>query len=105
MHIRSVQFTVPSNYYTSMSSQLTADFDVDKVLAEMSMQNKIKLLCGKDWWHTEDIPEHGIPSMRLSDGMWRVIVVLQVSNLITHRPQWCSRHTMYISIILPDIND
>ena len=69
MHIRSVQFTVLSNHYTNMSPQLAADFDVDKVLAEMSMQNKIKLLCGKDWWHTEDIPEHGIPSMRLSDGM------------------------------------
>jgi beta-glucosidase len=48
--------------------QLPPNFDVEEVLEKLSMRAKIKLLCGKGWWHTEPIPEFGIPSMRLSDG-------------------------------------
>ncbi|KZP20178.1 glycoside hydrolase family 3 protein [Athelia psychrophila] len=48
--------------------QLTADFDVEELLGRLNMKAKIKLLCGKGWWHTEDVPEFGIPSMRMSDG-------------------------------------
>lgn len=51
-----------------MPNQLTANFDVEEVLGKLNMSAKIKLLSGKGWWHTESIPESGIPSMRLSDG-------------------------------------
>ena len=54
---------------TSYAPPLTADFDVDEVLGRLNMGSKIKLLCGKGWWHTEDVPEFGIPSMRMSDGV------------------------------------
>lgn len=51
-----------------MPQLLTADFDVEDVLGKMNMAAKVKLLCGKGWWHTEPVPEVGIPSMRMSDG-------------------------------------
>ncbi|TRM68227.1 glycoside hydrolase family 3 protein [Schizophyllum amplum] len=47
---------------------LPADFDIDEVISQLSVSQKVKLLCGKGWWHTEPIPEVGIPSMRMSDG-------------------------------------
>ncbi|KAI5827683.1 glycoside hydrolase family 3 protein [Schizophyllum commune Tattone D] len=47
---------------------LPADFDIDEVISKLSVSQKVKLLCGKGWWHTEPVPEVGIPSMRMSDG-------------------------------------
>ena len=77
--------------------QLTDTFDVEEVLAKMKMQEKIKLLSGKDMSYTEAIPEHGIPSMRITDGMCEDITTLPVSDLATHRTKWHSRHPMYVS--------
>ncbi|KAI1806121.1 glycoside hydrolase family 3 protein [Daldinia bambusicola] len=45
-----------------------ADIDVEKVLEKLSMSDKVDLLAGIDFWHTKSLPEHGIPSLRLSDG-------------------------------------
>ncbi|KAJ6539657.1 glycoside hydrolase family 3 protein [Mycena capillaripes] len=42
--------------------------DVDKTLAKLSLSQKVKLLCGSGWWHTEPIPEANVPAMRMSDG-------------------------------------
>ncbi|KAJ7241955.1 glycoside hydrolase family 3 protein [Mycena haematopus] len=42
--------------------------DVDQTLAKLSISQKIKLLSGSGWWHTEAIPEASIPPMRMSDG-------------------------------------
>ncbi|KAG6850899.1 hypothetical protein H0H93_006725 [Arthromyces matolae] len=47
---------------------MAAEFDVEATLAKLSLPNKIKLLTGLGWWHTEPIPEAGVPSIRLSDG-------------------------------------
>ncbi|OTB02776.1 glycoside hydrolase family 3 protein [Hypoxylon sp. CI-4A] len=45
-----------------------ADIDVEHVLKKLSMSDKVDLLAGIDFWHTKGLPEHGIPSLRLSDG-------------------------------------
>ncbi|KAJ6628953.1 glycoside hydrolase family 3 protein [Mycena sp. CBHHK59/15] len=42
--------------------------DVDETLAKLTIPQKIKLLSGSGWWHTEAIPEAGVPAMRMSDG-------------------------------------
>ncbi|KAI0321982.1 glycoside hydrolase family 3 protein [Amylostereum chailletii] len=46
----------------------TSTFDVQETLSKLTMPQKVKLLAGKGWWHTEPIPEAGVPSMRMSDG-------------------------------------
>ncbi|KAE9409914.1 hypothetical protein BT96DRAFT_871714 [Gymnopus androsaceus JB14] len=43
-------------------------FNVEETLSKLSVIQKIKLLTGLGWWHTEPIEEYGIPSMRMSDG-------------------------------------
>ncbi|KUL85005.1 hypothetical protein ZTR_07763 [Talaromyces verruculosus] len=43
-------------------------FDVDAVLAKLKQNDKITLLSGTDFWHTHPIPEHNIPSIRVTDG-------------------------------------
>ncbi|KAA1473453.1 glycoside hydrolase family 3 protein [Dentipellis sp. KUC8613] len=43
-------------------------FDVEKTLAKLTVPQKVKLLAGWGWWHTEAIPEADIPPMRMSDG-------------------------------------
>ncbi|KAJ7682484.1 glycoside hydrolase family 3 protein [Mycena polygramma] len=42
--------------------------DVDQTLAKLTLSQKVKLLCGSGWWHTEAIPEADVPAMRMSDG-------------------------------------
>ncbi|KAH7877108.1 glycoside hydrolase family 3 protein [Lentinula edodes] len=43
-------------------------FNVEETLSKLSVIQKIKLLSGLGWWHTEPVAEYGIPSMRMSDG-------------------------------------
>ncbi|KAK3326451.1 glycosyl hydrolase family 3 N terminal domain-containing protein, partial [Apodospora peruviana] len=45
-----------------------ADIDVEATLKKLSISEKVDLLAGIDFWHTKSLPEHGIPSVRLSDG-------------------------------------
>ncbi|KAK8152912.1 beta-glucosidase [Phyllosticta citrichinensis] len=45
-----------------------APLDVDKVLAELDLNEKISLLSGIDFWHTAPVKRLGIPSIRTSDG-------------------------------------
>lgn len=45
-----------------------ADLDVEGVLSKLTLNEKISLTSGIDFWHTQAIHKHGIPSIRLSDG-------------------------------------
>ncbi|KAI0775382.1 glycoside hydrolase family 3 protein [Irpex lacteus] len=47
---------------------MTSTFDVEATLKKLSLPNKIKLLTGQGWWHTEPVPESGVPAIRTSDG-------------------------------------
>lgn len=50
------------------AAQLQADWAVDDVLDQLTIEEKVSLLAGKDFWHTQDIPRLSIKSIRLSDG-------------------------------------
>lgn len=45
-----------------------AHIDVDKVLKQLTDEEKIKLIAGIDFWHTHKVERLGIPSLRMSDG-------------------------------------
>lgn len=45
-----------------------ASIDIDKLINELTLDEKISLLAGKDFWHTFPIPSKSIPSLRFSDG-------------------------------------
>ncbi|PGH27118.1 hypothetical protein AJ80_01074 [Polytolypa hystricis UAMH7299] len=42
--------------------------DVEKVLSELTLSEKVALTAGLDFWHTVPVPRLGIPSLRMSDG-------------------------------------
>ncbi|OEJ83753.1 Beta-glucosidase [Hanseniaspora osmophila] len=44
------------------------DFNVDRLLTELTLDEKLSLLAGQDWWHTAAIERLNIPSVRVSDG-------------------------------------
>ncbi|KAL6940501.1 hypothetical protein ACO0QE_004405 [Hanseniaspora vineae] len=44
------------------------EFNIDYLLGELTLQEKIKLLAAEDWWHTVAIERLNIPSIRVSDG-------------------------------------
>lgn len=44
------------------------DFDVEKVLSQLTVCEKASLLAGVDHWHTQSIPRLNVPSIRTSDG-------------------------------------
>ncbi|KAJ9639905.1 hypothetical protein H2199_006138 [Coniosporium tulheliwenetii] len=43
-------------------------FNAKSLIEELTLEEKVALTAGKDFWHTADIPRLGIPSIRLSDG-------------------------------------
>ncbi|CAM1501172.1 Fc.00g103340.m01.CDS01 [Cosmosporella sp. VM-42] len=45
-----------------------AEINVEATLKKLSLSEKVDLLAGIDFWHTKALPDHGIPSLRLSDG-------------------------------------
>lgn len=45
-----------------------ADINVEEVLKKLTVNEKCDLLSGVDFWHTKALPQHGIPSLRTSDG-------------------------------------
>ncbi|KAK9311452.1 glycoside hydrolase superfamily [Lipomyces starkeyi] len=42
--------------------------DIEATLAELTAREKISLLAGTDFWHTQGIPRLSIPALRMSDG-------------------------------------
>ncbi|KAJ9607782.1 beta-glucosidase [Cladophialophora chaetospira] len=43
-------------------------FDVDDVLSQLTIAEKVALLSGIDFWHTAPVHRLGVPSIRVSDG-------------------------------------
>ncbi|KAL2831405.1 glycoside hydrolase superfamily [Aspergillus cavernicola] len=44
------------------------DINIEETLQRLSLDDKVALLSGVDFWHTKALPEYGVPSIRLSDG-------------------------------------
>ena len=38
------------------------------IIKKMTLEDKIALCSGKDFWHTKDMPQYGLPSIMMSDG-------------------------------------
>lgn len=42
--------------------------NIEQILENMTLEEKVALCSGKDFWHTKEMMHHGIPSMMMSDG-------------------------------------
>ncbi len=42
--------------------------NIEKILKEMSLEEKIALGSGKDYWHTKEMESHDLPSLMMADG-------------------------------------
>lgn len=51
-----------------MKKLISGDFNIDEVCGQLKLDEKIKLISGKDFWHIAGVPRLGIPSARTSDG-------------------------------------
>ncbi|PWJ47840.1 beta-glucosidase [Quadrisphaera granulorum] len=45
-----------------------APLEPDVVLASLTLEEKASLLDGADFWHTQPLPEHGVPAVMVTDG-------------------------------------
>ena len=39
-----------------------------EIRKDMTLEDKIALCSGKDFWHTKDMPQYGLPSLMMCDG-------------------------------------
>ncbi|TXR56083.1 glycoside hydrolase family 3 C-terminal domain-containing protein [Quadrisphaera setariae] len=53
---------------SSASSHPGAALDPDAVLASLTLEEKASLLDGSDFWHTQGLPERGVPAVMVTDG-------------------------------------
>ena len=44
------------------------NMEIEKVIENMSLEDKIALGSGKDFWNTKEMEQYGIPSMMMADG-------------------------------------
>ena len=44
------------------------DNKIKKILAKMTLEDKISLCNGADFWHSKAMKKYGIPSFMMSDG-------------------------------------
>lgn len=42
--------------------------NIKKIIAEMSLQEKISFCTGADFWSTKELPQFGVPAIQMSDG-------------------------------------
>lgn len=42
--------------------------EIQTILSQMSLKDKIRLCSGADFWHTKAMPKYGIPSFSMADG-------------------------------------
>ena len=42
--------------------------DIDKLISEMTLEEKAGLCSGADFWHTKKVDRLGIPDVMVSDG-------------------------------------
>ena len=47
---------------------MSKNFDVEEILQQLTLDEKISLLAGRDFWHTVPVKRLNIPSIRTSDG-------------------------------------
>lgn len=47
---------------------MTQILDVDALLASLTLEQKASLCSGSDFWHTQGLPDAGIPSVMVTDG-------------------------------------
>lgn len=51
-----------------LAPQIYDDFEVEEVLSQLNVDEKISLLSGVDFWHTAAVHRLGIPTIRVTDG-------------------------------------
>ena len=42
--------------------------NIEKTLKQMTLEDKVALGSGKDFWHTKEMPQYGIESIMVADG-------------------------------------
>jgi len=42
--------------------------NIKEIISKMTLEEKIAYCTGSDFWHTKEMPQHGIPAMKMSDG-------------------------------------
>jgi len=42
--------------------------NIKEIISNMTLEEKIAYCTGADFWHTMEMPQHGIPAMKMSDG-------------------------------------
>ncbi|KAL4871176.1 hypothetical protein BDV12DRAFT_164336 [Aspergillus spectabilis] len=51
-----------------MSFRNVDSAQIESLLSKLTLEEKISLLAGKNFWETVDIPEKGVPALKTSDG-------------------------------------
>ena len=64
----SSQGTPQNEQNVGSASKTSSPVDIDYLLSQLTLEEKVSLAAGQDWWTTSPVPRLGIPSLKFSDG-------------------------------------
>ncbi|KZL64654.1 beta-glucosidase [Colletotrichum tofieldiae] len=53
---------------TTMQPPSRKPVDIDQVIEDATLAEKISLLAGSDFWHSTSLPQHNVPAIKCTDG-------------------------------------
>ena len=66
--------------------------NIDKILKELTLEEKASLCSGSDFWHTEEIKRLDIPSIMVSDGPHGLRKCVMIQTILTKLSRQYASH-------------
>jgi len=59
---------LPTAQRTNSEKENAVERRIEELLEQMTLEEKVSMVAGADWWHTTTVERLGIPAIKMTDG-------------------------------------